>query len=188
MELFLDFETTGFLGKGLPLDHPSQPHIVQIGAILRDDGLICAEVDALVECPIEVPEGARKIHGIDRNKTMRCGITITDALELMGVFIGKADLLVAHNASFDVDVLKCAFLKENLDIPNSVEFIRTFCTMKEMAAALDVRWPKLEDAYRIATMGNGKLESSRSHHAITDARRCIEIYDYLQTQHKENRK
>lgn len=106
--LIFDTETTGLLNYRLPGDDPSQPHIVQLAAILCDDDKRTFGSIDLTIAPDgwTIPDEISKIHGITTDQAKEFGVPIEAA---MAIFIGlfsKADVLIAHNLEFDLAMLK----------------------------------------------------------------------------------
>ncbi len=111
--LAIDTETTGFPNFKDPSDHPDQPHIVQLGAILIDLDTR-EELDVLdVICrPTDwtIPDEAAAVHGITTQRALDEGIPEDEALSrLLGLW-GAADDArvprVAHNCSFDDRIIR----------------------------------------------------------------------------------
>ena len=93
--LFVDVETTGL--------NPSEDQIVELAMLAftyAKDGSICVageSFDALCDPGRPIPQAVTKLTGID--DAMVAGKSI-DAEEVAAI-VGRADLIVAHNASFD---------------------------------------------------------------------------------------
>ena len=80
MDLFFDTETTGFPNKKSPLDDPSQPHLVQLGAVLCDGRVVRAQLDLIVNPGVPIPEKATAVHGITDEMAAKCGVDPPDSL------------------------------------------------------------------------------------------------------------
>ncbi|MGI9502100.1 MAG: 3'-5' exonuclease [Geminicoccaceae bacterium] len=189
-ELFVDTETTGFINFRLPLDHPSQPHLVQLAMILRDDGNEVGHVNMVVRCPVEIPEKAREVHGYDQSTTDRIGVTPHTACS---VFHEMApEVIIAHNADFDRGIMEIALNRASIPIPWNCSLQNWFCTMKASESHCRIpatekqiragfkkrgefKQPKLEEALEILT---GK-KMVGAHDALADVRACAKVYDWL---------
>jgi DNA polymerase-3 subunit epsilon len=79
-QLFFDFETTGIIHANLPEAHESQPHIVQVAALLIVDGREVSSIDVIVDPGNEIPIGAAKIHGITTEKARAEGRPLGDVV------------------------------------------------------------------------------------------------------------
>lgn len=78
-------------------------------------------------------------------------------------------LVFAHNASFDISILRALVEKYNLDVPN----IKTGCTLK-IAQRI---WKNELPNCRLNTLAS-YLEASHNHHnALSDARVCVKIIE-----------
>ena len=111
-----DLETTG----GVPPLH----RIIEIGACKMVNGEIIDTYDALVNPERPIPDYVRKLTGI-RNKDLA---NARDLKEVLEEFVKFSDgcVLVAHNASFDVNFInsECTRILGNpIDAPN-------LCTLK----------------------------------------------------------
>lgn len=106
--LIFDTETTGLPDYKLPVNHPSQPYIVQLAAILADDnGDTVSELNVIIKPENwSVPTGAAEVHGIPTEKAEEFGIPISVALTAFKELYLRADYLVAHNIAFDLRMLK----------------------------------------------------------------------------------
>lgn len=180
--LFIDTETTGKLIRGMPLDEPQQPRIVQLAAILADDRAeVLAEINLLIY-PEDwtIPEDASAIHGITTEQCRRHGLKITLALELLKALTYSASTIVAHNLDFDLSLIQREHILADLGEP----FIgkHHYCTMK---AATDIcnipgrygpKWPTLAEAHQ--KLFNCDFENA--HDAMADVRACMRIYFKLQ--------
>lgn len=188
--LFFDTETTGFVNFNAPAVDPVQPKLAQIGALLMDmqERRELGTVDLIVyPSSWEIPQEAALVHGISTKLAQDAGVNLDSALLALDDMIEVADVVIAHNYSFDKIVVERAFAM--VDLANDRE-VRLrfdgkpfFDTMKVATPivkakgkrsqhAQDYKWPKLIEAY---TFFFGK-HFSGAHNAIVDVRACAEIF------------
>ena len=179
MILFYDTETTGFT-TNQPLDHPSQPHLVQLACLLTsDEGMEIACLNTMVHCPVPVPPQASAIHGIDGRASMTLGMPMKHALPIFFGFCRKADTIVAHNNDFDKKIMEIAFARHFPD-RNPFEDRVQFCTMKATTDMCKIpktrgsgyKWPKLEEVYHC--FFNESFDNA--HDAMADLRATLRVY------------
>lgn len=192
MILFFDTETTGFPHKSKPVDHPDQPHLVQLAAMLtEDDGRAVSQfsfiVDPGVEHGIRIPSGAAAVHGIDEERCWRQGVSSELACKMFDELYTRADMIVAHNVDFDVDIMTTALNRAVFLVTAKERVIVAprFCTMK---ASTDIcklpstraattgaggyKWPKLAEAYKHFT----GLDLEGAHDAMNDLLACKAVF------------
>lgn len=161
--IIIDTETTGLLKpSGSPLE--AQPHIIELAAIVVENGVLEHELSLLFKPPIAIPEVITKITGID-------SVMLTSARsfgeELMRVrdFFAKAacDFLIAHNANFDLGILRNELQRAGChDFPWPA---KTICTVQEYVPLFGRR-PKLSELYKRLT---GR-EIGAAHRALADVK------------------
>ena len=112
----LDFETTG-------LSPLRGGRVIEIGAVVIEDGEICGEFHSLVNPGVPVPKAAQRIHGITNQ--MLEGEARPE--EVFPRFLGfiQGTVLVAHNAPFDLGFLRYELQNLGLCLDNS-----HLCTLK----------------------------------------------------------
>ena len=115
--LVFDTETTG-LPKSKIINPDTLnlwPHIVQFSYIIYDTVLndIVETCDSIVklEDGITIPEDSTKIHGITDEISKKNGIDIDLILEDFFYHLRNVDLLVGHNVSFDINMIKVELLR-----------------------------------------------------------------------------
>ncbi len=182
MNLFFDTETTGMARHRDAADHPLQPRIVQLGAILFDDSRhIVAEINFLVKPDgWTIPTEATAVHGITTEQCERYGLKISTVMGLFCQIVRRAKLLTAHNFPFDKIVTWSELLRlQRADDLAAFLGIDNYCTMAASTPILklpgrygDYKWPNLREAYRHFT---GK-ELEGAHDAMADVRGCAEVY------------
>lgn len=190
MILFFDTETTGFPHKSKPVDHPDQPHIVQLAAALtEDDGRVVSSfnfiIDPGVEHGVRIPSAAAAIHGIDEERCWRHGVHPIDALSMFDVMYTRADKMVGHNVDFDIEMMLTAFNRHKaewgwFDRP----VLDRFCTMRQSTDICCIpsprggnKWPKLGEAYQ-HFFGE---ELTGAHDAMVDLMACKRVYFHLKS-------
>lgn len=190
MLLFYDTETTGFVQDKLPASHPSQPHIVQLAALLtEDDGTEISSIDVIVKpTGYTIPDGAAKVHGITTTRALAVGVPLILAVGLFLNLRHSADVVVAHNENFDNLVLDAAI--HRLGRPVSKPWPTRYCTMN---AALPIL--NLPPTARMLAAGFNKPKSPSlgecfqaffnepldgAHNAMVDVRGCARVYHHLQ--------
>lgn len=188
MKMFFDTETTGFPRNGLPADHPSQPHVVQLAAMLtEDDGTERAVMSMIIKPEgWTIPDEAAAIHGIDTATAERVGVPIKHAISgFMGMF-RAASLLVAHNLDFDRRIIGYELAR----VGATWGGVETFCTMQAATPVLNLpptdrmkaagfhkpKAPKLGEAF-LHFFGR---ELDGAHDALVDVRACRDVYFALQ--------
>lgn len=140
--LVFDTETTGLpkrtAGKKnpSPYDTTAWPYIIQLSYILYDTEkhTILIDHDHIIKIPAhcELTERSVELHGITRDKSQQDGIDIKDAIELFNICLREADMIVAHNISFDKQMMLVECIRYRA--PYLFKFKKAdqfFCTMKK---------------------------------------------------------
>ena len=184
MYLIFDTETTGFVKKDVPPNHPSQARVVQLGWALLDEHLNeVAAFSSLVKPDNgwQISSGAQGVHGISTEMCIRYGLPLVDVIGLFQAARSNAKVMVAHNFAFDVQLL--AIELENSKAPKSATQ-RAVCTMELMTPICKLpptgnrsgyKWPKLAEAYRYVT----QKEMQGAHDALSDVRGCADVLRWL---------
>ncbi len=156
--LVFDTETTGLPLWNDPSDHPGQPYIVDIAASLFDGtGLEIGRYDAIVKPGVPIPQELAELHGITTDLAMAEGVEMADCHDGFMALVRDADLIVGHNVSFDVRLVRIQAARvtgEKWDNPRP-----TFCTMRRTTNlckiikprarfGTDWKWPNLTEAVR----------------------------------------
>jgi len=181
--LFYDTETTGIPDWGSPSEGATQPHIVQLAAILTD---LETMEDVGTMNTLIIPNGwewddaneAFLIHGITAERARIEGIPEVEAVEKFFELWNRDDeaIRVGHNESFDRRMIRIA-TKRYPELAHhehpwySVAKERSFCTANKSTKAMGKR-PKLAAAYLHFT--GEELEGA--HDAMADAQACRSIY------------
>lgn len=174
--LFFDLET-----NGLPLDYKASytevdkwPRVIQLGWILADEKgeTIQYRCDLIKPDGWMVPtEDFWKDNGHTNERNEAEGIPIIKALQSFYEAKMQADVLVAHNLSFDHRILWAEFIRNGLEPRSGMAKI---CTMMKSTAFCKIpgkggkgfKWPKLEELYGI--LFGKTLENA--HDALADIR------------------
>lgn len=180
--LFFDTETTGKWEFSRPGTDAIQPNLVQLGAILREDGVIRNEVNVIVFPDSAIHPKAVEVHGITDLIADSNGLSQKAACLMFSDMLHCADRIVAHNIDFDVKIMKRAFWRSEIDI-GVFEDVDQVCTMKVSTDILRLpspkkngfKWPTLMEAHKYFT--NAGFENA--HDAMADVRACISVYDGL---------
>lgn len=192
--MFYDTETTGLPKWKEPSGDPSQPHLVQLGAILcnADTGEVLQSLDLIIRPDgWEIPDEVAEIHGITTEKAMAIGVSEELAVDLFLEMKGKATR-VAHNRTFDQRIIRIALKRYGYSeevMEAWAEKDDHLCTMQMAKPVMQLEprgrygWksPKLEEAYKHFT---GK-DLENAHTAMADAKACMAVYFALIEQQKK---
>jgi DNA polymerase-3 subunit epsilon len=178
MILFIDTETNGLFNFRLSPDHPTQPRIVQLAAVVAS-GPQQIEASALLLIRPDgwtVPPEAAAVHGITTVRCQRYGLPIGLAMGLMSAMAANCSQVVAHNLEFDRGMVAAEFSR--LAAPDPLPAMQQYCTMAaatpilKLPGAYDYKWPKLAEAYRY--FFGSELEGA--HDAMADVVGCMKVY------------
>lgn len=190
MNLFYDTETTGLINFKIPSDDPSQPHLVQLAALLMDDeGNEIQSLSVIIEPNgYEIPKEASDVHGISTEMARLVGIPLSVAAYPFFHMKAKASRIIAHNINFDNRIMRIVSkrIEGFVESENEPE---KFCTMmkaknivnlppteKMVAAGMNFpKSPRLEEC--IKHFFNEELEGA--HDALVDVRACARVYYHL---------
>jgi len=183
--LFLDTETTGLPQWDQPSDDPAQPHVVDIAcSLFNDTGLEIDRFDAIINPGVPIPAEVAQLHGITTEIAQAEGIQPRVALDAFLAMVDRASLLVGHNVSFDVRMMRIMAARltgEKWDNP-----LPTFCTMRRTTGICkilkarprtqnDWKWPNLAEAH---THFFGEAHGD-THRARADVDASARIYFHL---------
>ncbi len=179
--LIFDTETTGMVKFRKPPEDPGQPDLIQLGMILvdTDDWKPRARSSLLVQLPegARIEPGAFEAHGISEQECARYGVSPIVACSLFNQACMQADIIVAHNFSFDASIIRTALFRLG-DKPHRFDGRQEVCTKEASTDVLKLpgnygyKWPTLAEAYRHYT----GLEIDGAHDALIDAEACLEVF------------
>lgn len=177
--LFFDTETTGLPPKYAALDDPRQPHLVQFAAMLTDiDGRVLKAISEII-LPMDwdIPKQASDVHGITTELANRLGTPRHTIVEWFNNVVGHAALIVAHNADFDMKIMRAQAAKEGISFWSNLPPI--FDTMKESTDLVKLpsrygnyKWPTLMELHEF--LFGEKFEGA--HDALEDIRATMRCY------------
>lgn len=183
--LAFDTETTGLPVKNKPL--ADQPHIMQLAFSLYDpERRPVFEMSTLVALPdgVEPHPKAFEVHGISGDMTRAVGIKKEAAMHLLGMAVSRANVIVAHNASYDIGLVGYEVERTGALHPLRERHITCTCdlatpvlnlppTAKMVAAGFSKpKRAKLEECWKFFF----NEELSGAHDALVDTRGCARVY------------
>ena len=175
--LAFDTETTGLTIYDNDRNITSSPYIIQLSFVLFDTDKLeiihCYDKIIKIDDDVAISSESIAIHGIKREKSKEVGINIVDALLCLFEYSKLATLIVGHNCSFDINMIKqeSRRIKEcNIYDDNSIWTLPrilsmpTYCTMKELKNICKIpyadstgypvgvtsryKWPKLNELHK----------------------------------------
>lgn len=157
-----DIETTGFL--------PKVDQIVEIAAVRFTDGRPSEAFSTLVNPKVLIPPGAMKVHGIT-DEMVKNSPLIDEALEKFASFCAS-DVMVAHNAPFDVEFIKADIEKHEASAPRGLILDSCAMARKVIQGAPNYKLGTLVSFLQIPVDGN-------FHRAEADARFCGQVFAHM---------
>lgn len=166
MYLFIDTETTGI--------HNAK--IVELAALLTDEhGKEMSSMNVLINNNVEIPAQVTDIHGITTEMCEDYGIHLNNALDMFVALHDKAKLVIAHNAQFDIRMIKEALNKRMFTWnPSYCTMLKSVnvCKLPKANGHAGWKYPKLAEALEIVC-GEKPMTS---HRAMADVVSCKKIY------------
>ncbi|MFP6654044.1 MAG: 3'-5' exonuclease, partial [Myxococcota bacterium] len=157
---------------------------IQLGMLMieTDDWQPRARHSLLVQLGegVTIDPGAREAHGLSEEDCARYGIAPMVACSLFNQACMQADIIVAHNLSFDVSIMKTALHRLG-GKPHRLDGRQWVCTKESSTDVLKLpgrygfKWPTLAEAYRHYT----GQEIQGAHDALVDTEACSAIFQGL---------
>lgn len=183
--LVFDTETTGLPKKN---QHEElQPHVVQLAGKLFDENKrVVHELNHLVKPEgWTIPEDSVVVHGITTEHASKYGLSRRSVLAMFSNVVKKADILVAHNAPFDLQILNLQYKRGG--IPSPLIGKEVYCTQANSTDLL-----RLPPTQRMKDYGYGPYKSptlrelcefffwgwdeTKAHDAMYDVEECARAY------------
>ena len=184
MYLFFDTETTGIPRnyKAPVTDLANWPRVVQLAFLSADaqGTILAAEEYIIVPDGFVIPPDAARVHGITTERALAEGVPLTAALDDFAGALQAATALVAHNISFDTNILGAEFLRAKR--PNPLPGKKQICTMQSATDYCAIpgpygnKWPTLTQLH--AKLFNEPLPNA--HAALADVLACAKCFFELQ--------
>jgi DNA polymerase III epsilon subunit-like protein len=198
-----DTETTGLPDWKQPSESPQQPHIVEIAAVLYDDGQHAASFHAIVRPDgWTIPDDVAAIHGITTERAMDEGIPEHQAIAGFMAMHARGDIRVAHNESFDARILRiaikrfghgmhgwdCLTQEERDAIADAFKAAPSYCTCTNAKPIMQLpptekmaANPRFRNSYKPPNLQEAHkhffgAEFEGAHGAMADAKACARIY------------
>jgi len=184
--LFYDTETTGLVDHKAPHTAGHQPRLVQLAALLEEDGVVIGSLSAIIRPAkgVTIDAGAAAVHGITTERALARGVRLGSVLDIFHNWTCQADLQVGHNIVFDAKVMAGELHRDGLTLPAAqlVGQLPQYCTMRaateicRLPGPRGFKWPKLSEAYYFAFAE----PLVQAHDALADLRATRRLYGWLQ--------
>lgn len=153
-----DVETTGL--------YPSSDRIVEIGAVLFENGKPSKKYGTLVNAMVSIPSSATAVNHIDNNmiKTAPSETEVyRNLVDFLGDSLQKNTIICVHNAKFDFGFLSETLMRLGYD--GNIRYVDTL--------SLSRKWVKGLVNYKQETVANYfGLYNTNAHRAENDAEIC----------------
>lgn len=153
-----DLETTG-----LPLNYDGKasdlsnwPRVVQIAWMVIDDEFKLIEEECFIIKPYRyrISDEVAKIHGITHERAKAEGKTHNEVYPLFLEHLNGCEIVVCHNATFDVPIIECDLIRWNFG-SSIIGKKRVVCTMRsgtnfcglKKPRGKGFKYPKLSELY-----------------------------------------
>ena len=156
MYLFFDTETTGLPRnwKAPVSDLDNWPRLVEMAWLLYDEEGNCVESRSAIVRPdgFVIPAEAAAVHGITTVRAAAEGVDLGALLADFARAVDIAQVLVAHNVSFDEKIVGAELLRTGVESRFN-ERVR-FCTMTTstdlcaIPSRYGYKWPKLPELHK----------------------------------------
>ncbi len=171
MYAFIDTETTGFARQGV------QPRIVSIAWMLTDDPARPRVFKYSIVKPegYVIPSVASNVHGITTERALSDGLPLRSVLSDFANDLRtlRAQAVIAHNAAFDLPIIRAEFDRIAQDDPCRGLGVR--CTMLVARQTWPGQSAKLADVYR--RLFGAPMQDA--HNAGADVGACSQVYLHL---------
>ena len=181
--LVIDTETNGLRKRG-ETALADEPFMLQLAAALFDGERLIQSYSAFT-LPVvsgvvaHIPKEQFFIDaGLTEDIILAYGVSYHTALGVLEGMASKCDRIVAHNAAFDVPVVRAAYLRSAQTSKNFREKPK-FCTMISLTNVLKIpkrtggfKWPTLQEAYKALVHEKG---FKGAHDALVDVRACAKV-------------
>ena len=130
-KLIYDTETTSLPQDRLPLNHPEQPHLVELGMKMTDDDgnlIQCASFIVKPEGWV-IPPSATAIHGISHELAARVGLPLKVVMAVFCEWYNLADEVIAHNEAFDDKIVRIAIHRLGRNPSEKLLNVKRTCTV-----------------------------------------------------------
>jgi len=149
--------------------------------VYDDDQKLVQAMSVLVKSDVDIANA--HIHGITNEMAQTFGQRIEIVLTNFLCALHNVDLVVCHNAEFDVNIILAEMSRASVDT-HSVNYLDieallskpTKCTMKWACEKLHLqKYPKLVDLYN-DLCGSRTSKWSQAHRALDDVDKCAQCY------------
>ena len=192
--VFFDVETTGLpkVWNAPYTCRDNWPRVIQLCFIV-DSPEERQVYSSLCKTTAEIEPGATAAHGIDKQKLEKKGRDLLDVLRFFYSKCKNADLIVAHNAAFDVKTI-CNNMHElgMVEEAAAIYAINRFCTMVHMTPVMKLqfkrrstknyKFPKLSE---VATYFKIDISRYNLHDAKSDTRILYTIFQRIAKMEKK---
>ena len=111
--LVFDTETTGLI-ENMTTRFDHQPEVIEFcGIVINRKGKVIEELDRLIKPTIPITDEITKMNNIT-NEMVICAPSFAMMAPNIRDLIERSDYVVAHNATFDVDMINLEFARLNL--------------------------------------------------------------------------
>lgn len=157
----IDIETTGL---------NDSDRIIEIGAVLIENGKKVKTFSTFVKCDIPIPDGVSSLTGITEDDLAKNGIPLKDAMQQFVDFCGN-DTLVGHNINFDMRFIQTACKNSGIPIIKN-----------RLADTMGLAKKKLKDIQRYSLSAIAEyfgIKDTVEHRALSDCLLTYRIFEKL---------
>ena len=153
----LDFETA----------NANRASVCSVGLVRVENGKIVKEIHQLINPRVPFNFYNTVVHGITE-LDVRHAPTFDDFYPEMLPYL--EDIVVAHNATFDISCLRAELTRYELALPN-FQYLCTLCISKKISGLPSRKLNALAQYYGLGDFNH--------HHALADAKMCAKIFEIL---------